>query len=295
MVSDAAAEEGQFDGITGGFHPWGIAQLLYESAVEARFLLRRIAGRGEVETGDRNAAGVEAQFRLGGLTEAADEESGADDRDTGEGDLADHQPPPGDVCGTARGGRAAGLAQTARGVWSEATCRAGAMADSTATRRQSTNASENHSRVDLNLGKGGQREVGGWDQPEHRVTHPHGEQQAYSSGGDGEQQSLREYLRKEAHGAGAHRQAQRVLRLPRERPCEQKIGDVGAGHQQEKDGHAGERGKRRKQYALEPEMRLPQRQHNGAAAGVRGRVLGGEAAGHRFGLCAGLLQRGIGT
>ena len=48
--------------------------------------------------------------------EAADEESGADDRDTGQGDLADHQPPPGDVCGAARGVRAAGLAQTPAGL-----------------------------------------------------------------------------------------------------------------------------------------------------------------------------------
>ena len=86
--------------------------------------------------------------------------------------------------------------------------------------------------------------------------------------------------------SGADRQANRHLLLPRERPDEQQIADIGAGDEQYRQ-HDDERdGQRRQQSARVVERGLPQREEPDAAAAIGLGEIRFEAAGdgRHFGL-----------
>ena len=269
------------------------ADALEQCAAELAGLFVAVALQGEVERGEQEALGAEADIDGAGPLEAAGEEAGEDEHDQREHDLVDHE-------------------QVAEAVAAAADPGAGALlelgheVDPGGAQRGEQPAADPGDE-----GDGGGEEVDRpgrarvlvdgqialLDERGEKRGGPGGKEPADDAGDGGEDEALHEHLADEAAAAGAERGAHGELLLAPGRAGDHEVGDVGAGDEQHEGDLAEEEEREERQevgdHRVGPGAVL--RDDGGGYTLVGAGVLAHELGGGDVGLGVGGGERGAGA
>ena len=128
---------------------------------------------------------------------------------------------------------------------------------------------------------------------EDEIARPEGDQEPGRPAEERQDDALGHQLAHQAQPAGPHRQADGNLLAPRRGACQEEVGDVGAGDQQDQtdDGHQEAAGHDEKTPEVRVDRRLGDREKDGTPPAVGGGILLLQALGDRLDGGVRLLDR----
>ena len=222
-----------------GNHSRDRSRLLYRSLVifpPAYFVIRLV---GHVVHHDAQVRGVEARVDLPGTTQAAREESGADQRHQREGHLRHHQHGAG-MPGAVESRRRAGSFLEIGGQIGPGRSQGRHQAEQHSGGNRDARGEHQHLRIQLQT-EARMVEKGRTQRPQ-QVARPASQKQAGGAAPNCQQKTLRQHLADQPAATRAHRQPDRDLPMPPGGPRQQQVGHIGARDQQHQGGNRHQHG-----------------------------------------------------